>query len=158
MAPKTEEGPQVDDEMVARFAWVLENRGLSRSKWSRAAGMAQANVGQMMRGERKKIPTETFGRLARAANVDPKWLETGEGTPQGSVDPYPSRAEAIELLVAEGCPDGVIKSLRRHSLKMSGSGADRDPGRTYWIDLAEELIQDHRRVRDLLGKVDERMD
>ncbi len=147
--------------LIARMQWVIDHRGLSRSGWSKAAGMSQGNVGQIMRGERQgNMPQSTFDRLAKAADVDPVWLATGEGTPQGDDDwdIYPSRSEAIELLRAEGCPDGVLNSLRKHSLRTGDSGEDRDPGRSYWLDLAETLISDHRRVRSMLGKVDSRLD
>jgi hypothetical protein len=97
---------------------------------------------------------EVDGTPARSAGaVAPPTTRGGgtwmDGTPiprSGFVpltDRYPSRVEAIALLVTTVEPE-VIAALRA----VVPEDPEKDPGRDYWIAYARDLVKDLRRIKD----------
>lgn len=74
--------------LAERIEWILENcRDDSGEKWnaktlSLAAGLSQAVVGQIKRGDVKDVGGQTLWAIARTAKVSYFWLGTGGGHPR----------------------------------------------------------------------------
>jgi transcriptional regulator with XRE-family HTH domain len=60
-----------------RIAWAREERGITQAELARRAGVSQASIGGYESGLRKR-PRELLS-IARALEINPNWLETGEG-------------------------------------------------------------------------------
>lgn len=68
---------RVISPIARRIAYVREQRELSRRGLAERAGVSFGFVSRVERGDR--MPTvETIRLLARALNVSPHWLETGD--------------------------------------------------------------------------------
>lgn len=79
----------------ALFDWmsaVLDERGWTASSWARRAEVTPTNVTRFLRDpEAASLPSaETIGRLARAADSEPTFLDTG-------ASPRPVRVPILEL-------------------------------------------------------------
>ncbi len=72
--------------LAERVEWVRVNRELTLGEWGQKAGLSRGVVSAALKRE-KEGKEASFGatnnnRLAQAANVDPHWLSTGEGSPE----------------------------------------------------------------------------
>jgi len=80
----------------ARLAKGLGQRGLAE-----ASGVSQGHISHAESGKRQELGPTVLGALARALEVSPEWLLTGEGprvryaASTDADDPYPARAAAI---------------------------------------------------------------
>ena len=85
--------------LADRIEWILEHReGPGGKPWSArglstAAGLAQAHVGMMKRGDAKSVTGETLAAVARTAGVSLHWLTTGEGSPDTDDVAEPSHSD-----------------------------------------------------------------
>lgn len=124
-----------------------EERGLSESAWSKTAGSRGYVHSVKVRLERDPNASgdpDKLARLAESAGVDPVWLVTGHGTPDGQLDHdrdrYPSRVEVLAAARASRThSEGAIAAAEVHVCKSDG-----DPGRSYWwafLDTIEEELE-----------------
>lgn len=149
------------EDWQTRLGQAMESRALSGGELARRAGFTSQYVNSLRAGERgARLPLDTARKLAHALGVSVDWLTKGEGPrerlsdvfvvgasgtatpyrPPAPSDLYPSRAEAIALLVNVAPPE-VIDALRAVVPE-----ADGDPGREFWIAYAKELAKDLRRI------------
>jgi len=79
------------DTLAKRVAWIKANRDLSLRAWAREAEIGESTVAQTLHREKTEGKATFSGanvaRLAKAANVDPHWLNTGEGEPEPGARP-----------------------------------------------------------------------
>lgn len=149
------------EDWQARLGQAMESRALSGGELARRAGFTSQYVNSLRSGDRgARLPLDTARKLAHALGVSVDWLTKGEGPrerlsdvfvvgssgsatpyrPPASSDLYPSRAEAIALLVNVAPPE-VIDALRAVVPETEG-----DPGREFWIGYAKDLAKDLRRI------------
>lgn len=151
-----------------RLAEAMEARGLTGGELARRSGFTSQYINSLKSGDRgARLPLDTARRLANALGVSVDWLVHGTGprerlsdvypvvssdvdsTPvprSGFVpltDRYPSRLEAIALLVTTVEPE-VISALRA----VVPEDPEKDPGRDFWIAYARELVRDLRKIKD----------
>lgn len=155
-----------------RLGEAMDARALSGGELARRAGFTSQYVNSLRSGDRgARLPLDTARKLAHALGVSVEWLTRGEGPrerlsdvyavgssgqaapyrPPAPSDLYPSRAEAIALLVNVAAPE-VIEALRAVVPETEG-----DPGREFWIAYAKDLARDLRRITndpDLNGRRD----
>lgn len=74
------------DTWEKRIDWIRQNRGLSMSGLSEAAGLSRATVGNTIRrerdGETVGFSGDSLTKIAKAARVSIEWLTTGQGQPE----------------------------------------------------------------------------
>jgi transcriptional regulator with XRE-family HTH domain len=149
------------EDWQARLGQAMESRALSGGELARRAGFTSQYVNSLRSGERgARLPLDTARKLAHALGVSVDWLTKGEGPrdrlsdvfvvgasgtatpyrPPAPSDLYPSRGEAIALLVNVAPPE-VIEALRAVVPETEG-----DPGREFWIAYAKDLAKDLRRI------------
>jgi len=151
-----------------RLAEAMDSRGLTGGELARRSGFTAQYINSLKSGDRgARLPLDTARRLAHALGVSVDWLVHGngprerlsdvypvvsgdaDGTPvprSGYVpltDRYPSRLEAIALLVTTVEPE-VVTALRA----VVPEDPDKDPGRDFWIAYARELVRDLRKIKD----------
>jgi phage repressor protein C with HTH and peptisase S24 domain/DNA-binding XRE family transcriptional regulator len=68
------------------MAWARKERSLTQAELAKRVGISQSAIGSYEAGHRGK-PRELLG-IARALNVNPQWLESGEGEWDTARDPY----------------------------------------------------------------------
>ncbi|NUP13523.1 MAG: helix-turn-helix transcriptional regulator [Polyangiaceae bacterium] len=146
----------------ARLAEAMDARGISGSELARRSGFTPQYINSLKTKERGgRLPHDTAKRLAAALGVTVEWLVQGSGPRErlsdvypvyqadpdepasGFVDRYPSRTEAIALLVSSVATE-VIRAL----LAATPPEAGVDPGRAFWIDYARQLVRDHNRIKN----------
>ena len=124
----------------ARIESILERQGISARELSRRAGLGETQVGMVIARYRKNPNAEvtlvTLQAIARAANVSPAWLLTGDGSPDGELvlvrdDRYPNRAAAAAFMRGQ-----VSEAAIRRVLSMQLQ-ADDDPPAKWWADRME---------------------
>ena len=154
-------GDDAPEDWQARLGQAMESRALSGGELARRAGFTSQYVNSLRSGDRgARLPLDTARKLAHALGVSVDWLTKGEGPrerlsdvfvvgssgtatpyrPPAPSDLYPSRAEAIALLVNVAPPE-VIEALRAVVPETEG-----DPGREFWIAYAKDLAKDLRRI------------
>ena len=67
--------------LAERVDLLVKLSGLDRKGLSIAAGLAQAHVGMIVRGEISSPERGTIEKLARTTSSDPAWLFFGTGNP-----------------------------------------------------------------------------
>lgn len=73
------------ETLRGRIDLVCSLRGWDRSAWALRAGVARSTLGNIYTGARgKKSPSDTWRKLARAANVSVRWLRDNVG----AMEPY----------------------------------------------------------------------
>lgn len=83
------------ETLLSRLEWVLVQRDMSARQLSLQSGLSHAAVATMIRTLKadpeaaKRVEIGTLHKLARAAGVDPTWLQTGAGTPEFDQSPAP---------------------------------------------------------------------
>lgn len=104
--------------LADRIEWILASRGTSARALSLAAGLSQSHVGQLKRGQlSSQVAAGTLAAIARAAHVDPHWLQTGEGSPEvttspvNSLDVTPNRTEAARIAREDGVYEPAVLSV-----------------------------------------------
>jgi transcriptional regulator with XRE-family HTH domain len=140
-------------------------RGISGGELGRRSGFSAQYINSMRSKERgARLPIDTARRIAHALGISVEWLTVGTGRrerlsdvypvyvdggagagpPESAtfVEQYPSRAETIALLATTVEPE-VLSALRT----AVPPDAEVDPGRTYWIDRARELVRDLREIK-----------
>ncbi len=142
-----------------RLGEAMEARGLSGGELGRRAGFTAQYINSLRTKERgARLPHDTAKRIAAALGVSVEWLVQGTGPRErlsdvypvyqgdppesGYVDRFPSRVQAIALLATTVAPE-VILALRA----VVPDPADKDPGRTFWIDTARQLAKDLARIQ-----------
>lgn len=86
-----------------RLQWILDSRELSARQFALDAGASPTYVAQIIRGDiGDRISYEKFAALAKAADVDLHWLQTGEGSPQATTtEPiHDEPGDPIDLAIA----------------------------------------------------------
>lgn len=110
-------------EIAQRFQWIFDNRPRDDGKaWtakslSREAGLSEAHVGMVMRGQIKSPSVETLRPLAEKAGVSLAWLATGQGTPESDDSargPSTTESERPELQGIPGWADAVALAKHEH--------------------------------------------
>jgi len=140
-------------------------RGISGGELGRRAGFSAQYINSMRSKERgSRLPIDTARRIAHALGISVEWLTVGTGRrerlsdvypvyvdggatagpPESAtfIEQYPSRAETVALLATTVEPE-VLSALRT----AVPPDAEVDPGRTYWIDRARELVRDLREIK-----------
>lgn len=82
--------------IAERIRWVLDTRHMTAQALSRRAGLADGHVGHFLNGRVKRPHHDTIVAIANAAGVNPKWLEDGEGTPEGRAEAIPAGEPGAE--------------------------------------------------------------
>lgn len=103
--------------LAERVEWVQVNRELTLAEWGQKAGLSRGVVPAALKRE-KEGKEASFGatnnnRLAQAANVDPHWLSTGEGSPE-PMSPVVPATEDTQGLVNQVAR--MLVDLDGHSL------------------------------------------
>ncbi len=144
----------------SRLTEAMEARNLTGSELGRRSGFTAQYINSLRNKERGgRLPHDTARRLAAALGVSLEWLISGSGPRErlsdvypiyrddepasGYVDRYPSRTEAIALLVSTVAAE-VIRAL----LSVVPPDPAKDPGRAFWIDYAKQLARDLKRIQD----------
>lgn len=70
--------PDLFSSFSGRLKWAREKSGLTQTQLSALVAMTQGAYSKLERGGEGSIRTTS---IARVLNVDPYWLETGNGTP-----------------------------------------------------------------------------
>jgi len=141
-----------------RLAEAMQARGLSGGELARRSGFTSQYINSLRsKGRGARLPLDTARRLAHALAVSVEWLSHGngprerlsdvypvfaEGIQDAAAERYPSRAEAIALLVTTMEPK-IITALRA----ALPDDPEVDPNRDFWIARARELVRDLRRIR-----------
>ena len=148
-----------------RLSEAMTARGISGGELGRRAGFSPQYINSMRSKERgSRLPIDTARRIAHALGISVEWLTMGTGRrerlsdvypvyvegganagpPESAtfVEQYPSRAETVALLATTVEPE-VLTALRT----AVPPDAEVDPGRTYWIDRARELVRDLREIK-----------
>ena len=79
------------DTIAARLRWILRYRALTQRELCRRAGMAETQLGVILRRLEDNplgVELSTLSRLAQGGNVDFHWLVTGVGRPSGHDDAH----------------------------------------------------------------------
>ncbi len=152
------------DTWAKRIAWIQQYRGLSKSALSLKAGLSRSTIWNAVRREddlgKVSLDSETIARVARAADVDVRWLSTGEGNPEPGQEPLPGYgdtwaiiSDVIEMLTElDGLPaaDAVVllrevqpatKSVKGYysaARRRLAARAPRDLGITQSVDQGLE--------------------
>ncbi|QDQ88180.1 helix-turn-helix domain-containing protein [Alcaligenaceae bacterium SJ-26] len=71
----------------SRLRHARKLRGLTQQQLARIAGLSQSAVGNYESDQRHS--SRALIALASALNIDPRWLDSGRGTPPGSQQPPP---------------------------------------------------------------------
>jgi len=144
-----------------RLDEAMQARGISGGELARRAGFTAQYINSLRNKERgARLPHDTAKRIAAALAVTVEWLVNGNGPRErlsdvypvyqpdadepasGYVDRYPSRTEAIALLVSSVAPE-VLRAL----LAAVPEDTSKDPGRAFWIDYAKQLARDFQRIK-----------
>lgn len=62
-----------------RVAWALKRAGINQAELARRARVGRATVTLWLDGTTKTIEGDNLTRAADALDVNPRWLQTGEG-------------------------------------------------------------------------------
>lgn len=131
---------------------LRERRGLAQSVLEDRAGIARGYVSRLeLHGKPKHPGDEVVEKLAKALDVPVRELRE---PPRVVVEdePYPGRAQAIELLKDdERISAGTLRALR---LVQREDG--KDPGRLEWMKIARQIekeSRDERKARDAMFDV-----
>ncbi|MBK6531595.1 MAG: helix-turn-helix transcriptional regulator [Deltaproteobacteria bacterium] len=79
------------DTIAERLRWILRHRALTQRELCRRAGMAETQLGVILRrleGNPLGVELSTLSRLADGGKVDFHWLVTGIGSPSGHDDAH----------------------------------------------------------------------
>ena len=100
------------DTFAGRLRQARKRLGLTQQQLANAAEVKQSDVSKIERGD--TLTSRGIARLAKALEVDPLWLERGEGPPPnwsdaqhasgGIVVPTPARAQKLSQLQTEDAP------------------------------------------------------
>lgn len=119
--------PGHSDGLVERCKRVLEERGLSQSKFCRKYGLSQSTLSQFIRGESKSSPA-MMERIAAAldklesgkeppeSNGQPKPVSAPEPGLQESVTLTPEEAEALLGLLTDVLPEYIEEKVANMDL------------------------------------------
>jgi transcriptional regulator with XRE-family HTH domain len=140
----------VTSPLGLRVRQLREQRGLTQDELQERAGIATGYVSKL---ENKGIPKhpgdKVLSGLARALGVTVAELTATPARTVVEDDPYPTRAQAIEMLRDdERISAGTLRALR---LVQREDG--RDPGRVEWLKLAREIEQEARAERAARDKM-----
>jgi len=80
-----------------RLKYIREKREMSQSALARFIRITASAISQMEDGTTKRASSENIFSLARALQVNPEWLATGEGEETSGVDTTLSPDEAALL-------------------------------------------------------------
>lgn len=110
------------NELLERINYILalraeDGKPMSLRALARAAGLAETHLGTFVKRLRDRpnaqIEVDTLIRIAKAADVDARWLATGEGSPlrhvratETGTDPH--RALAVEVARQVGASETAI--------------------------------------------------
>lgn len=135
-----------------RIEWILEHRGMSRRSLSLRAGLSQAHVGMILRGEvGEEVTLRVVHAIADAGRVDRNWLSTGDGDPDLSSEDggeqrwtalaprYPNLADALADLSDELLAETVTWA---HSTAMH---YPEDLERGTWVKILLDMDRKLRR-------------
>lgn len=78
-----------------RLQHARKLRGLTQVELAKAAGVTQASISDLERGESKSFRGATLVAIAQALKVRPDWLATGRGSMEGHHVPLPAEAERV---------------------------------------------------------------
>jgi transcriptional regulator with XRE-family HTH domain len=139
--------------LKARIQRVLDETGLDQKGLSLAAGLSQAHVGMILRGDvGAGVTNEVVTKLAAAVEKhgwSATWLATGHGAARNlehveESDPYPERAKALAAAKLLGFDPRDIALVRA----IPGFKSDTDLSAADWharvIRARDERLDDER--------------
>lgn len=140
----------VTSPLGLRVRQLREQRKLTREALEERADIATGYVSKL---ENKGIPRhpgeKVLEGLAKALGVSVAELTAAPARTVVEDDPYPTRAQAIEILRDDDrVSPGTIRALR---LVQREDG--KDPGRVEWLRIAREIEQEARADRAARDKM-----
>lgn len=115
------------ETLAERIAWIKAHRGLTMKSLANSSGLTDSAIAVALHRERASGEPATFSartirRMAKVADVDPVWLETGQGLPEpaasetvahptGAVDTQQIMVNAAQMLVkldGLALPDALV--------------------------------------------------
>lgn len=133
-----------------RLKWILQVRQKSARGLSLDAGLSQSHVGQIIRGTIKgEVSVTVLAAIAKASDVELRWLMTGEGNPPGDDAPAPAAAQPpAPAKPADSAPESrPVKDPRYENLETVIRFRLREnPGR--WSTKALDAVRSIRLEAD----------
>jgi transcriptional regulator with XRE-family HTH domain len=99
-------------------------RGLSQEKLAKQAGVTQAAISQLEKGESKSFKGSTLISLAHHLQVNPAWLAEGKGQMDGSEPPLPLEAVKFAREWLKLVPEARVKVAELVATMIETSAAD----------------------------------
>lgn len=131
---------------------LRERRGLSQMGLEDKAGIGRGYVSRLeAHGKPKNPGDDIVAKLAAALDVTPRELREPVRTIVDD-EPYPGRAQAIELLK----DDPNISEATLRALRLVPRADGKDPGRLEWLRIAAQIEKEsraERKVRDAMFDV-----
>lgn len=127
--------------MIDRLKQLRKKLNLSQAAFAKALGLSQSAIGDIESGK-NKLKTQNFNAICREFNVNPAWLETGEGEmfmPSSSLEKlareYELTAEEVALIknfIQLPAEDRAVilklmQNFARDTLKVKLPEEDRKP-------------------------------
>ena len=101
-------------------------RGLTQQQLATKAGVKQASISDLERGESKSFRGTTLVSIAQTLKVRPDWLETGKGRMDGLDQPLPVEAERVARNWLKLAPEARVKIADLIATMVETSGADKE--------------------------------
>lgn len=95
-------------EFSSRIKLVRECSGLTREAFAKKVNVSGAYIGQLESGKKEKPSTLFLGSVEKTFNINPVWLESGDGDMNIVSDPAPGYSvrsdleEALLRIIKEG--------------------------------------------------------
>ena len=135
MRPQHSEMDQIPEFATAgqRLAWWISKRNRKQTELSKAVGMSQSALSEIVAGRSKKPAADNMLRLARELRLRPEYLVWGEGPPETLNFSQLSGLEAQLVMLFRGLPDDAKRDAllidandfyNRHSGKSGATAAN----------------------------------
>lgn len=98
-----------------RVRLLLQERGISQAELARRVGTKQQTISYLVKGNGAAQTSRYSAKIADILGVNPLWLQTGEGSQQGTIAtaPAPAGTSCIAIEIKE---DSMLPVLRAGDL------------------------------------------
>jgi len=116
------------DTLAKRLRHARKARNLTQVELAEKSGVAQSDISKIERGE--TLSTTKLVALSNALNVNPNWLDTGDGEMTPAVRLLPGVSLRIGAINLDNNPD--FPAIRRVRFKLSAGASG------FGVDYADE--------------------